>query len=75
MSVTDNGGTEMHVYSYDDIYQVTQVDYPAGYDPDLATDTAFHYDDAGNRTSVIDAGGTSSYGEERGSHLVLGIIA
>jgi YD repeat-containing protein len=61
MSVTDSGGTEMHVYSYDDIYQVTQVDYPAGYDPDLATDTTFHYDDAGNRTSVIDSGGTSSY--------------
>jgi hypothetical protein len=30
MSVTDNSGTEMHVYSYDDIYQVTGVDYPAG---------------------------------------------
>ncbi|NLH40411.1 MAG: hypothetical protein GX448_01120, partial [Planctomycetes bacterium] len=61
MSVTDSSGTEQHVYSYDDIYQVTAVDYPAGYNPALATDTTFNYDDAGNRTSVIDSGGTSTY--------------
>jgi len=39
----------------------TAVDYPAGYDPALATDTTFNDDDAGNRTSVIDCGGTSTY--------------
>jgi len=61
MSVTDSSGTEQHVYTYDDIYQVTAVDYPAGYDPALATDTTFNYDAAGNRTTVIDAGGTSTY--------------
>jgi len=37
MAVTTSGGTETHSYTYDSIYQVTQVDYPAGYDPDLAT--------------------------------------
>ena len=37
----------MHVYSYDDIYQLTAVDYPAGFDY-LATDTTFNYDAAGN---------------------------
>ncbi len=61
MAVTNSGGTEMHVYSYDDIYQITAVDYPTGYDPALATDTTFNYDAAGNRTTVIDAGGTSTY--------------
>ena len=61
MAVTTSGGTEMHVYTYDDIYQITGVDYPAGYDPNLATDTTFTYDDAGNRINVNDAGGTSSY--------------
>ncbi len=60
MSVTDGGGTRMHVYTYDDIYQVTAVDYPADYGY-LATDTTYAYDEAGNRTTVIDAGGTSSY--------------
>lgn len=32
MSVTDSGGTKMHVYSYDNIYQLTDVNYPVGYD-------------------------------------------
>ena len=50
----------MHLYTYDSIYQITEVNYPAGYDY-LATDTTFTYDAAGNRTAVIDAGGTSSY--------------
>jgi YD repeat-containing protein len=48
------------VYSYDSIYQITEVNYPAGYE-DTFTDTEFGYDAAGNRTTVIDAGGTSSY--------------
>ena len=47
MMVTDSSGTRTHVYSYDDIYQLTAVDYPAGFDY-LATDTTFHYDAAGN---------------------------
>ena len=29
MMVTDSSGTRTHVYSYDDIYQLTAVDYPA----------------------------------------------
>jgi uncharacterized protein RhaS with RHS repeats len=40
--------------------QVTEANYPAGYEY-LATDTTFNYDGVGNRTSVIDTGGTTSY--------------
>jgi RHS repeat-associated protein len=60
MMVTAGGVTRTHVYTYDNIYQITNVDYP----PELsylATDTEFHYDAAGNRTSVIDGGGTTPY--------------
>ena len=32
MAVTDSGGTKMHLYTYDKIYQVTEVNYPAGYE-------------------------------------------
>ena len=60
MAVTDSGGTRTHVYSYDNIYQITGVDYPTGFDY-LATDTTFNYDAAGNRTSVIDGSGTCNY--------------
>ena len=59
MAVTDSSGTRMHVYSYDDIYQITEVDYPEELEY-LATDTQFAYDAAGNRTSVIDGSGTCS---------------
>jgi RHS repeat-associated protein len=60
MMVTAGGVTRTHVYTYDNIYQITNVDYP----PELsylATDTEFHYDAAGNRTSVIDGSGTCTY--------------
>jgi YD repeat-containing protein len=60
MLVTDGSGTKTHVYGYDNIYQLTDVNYPAGYDY-LATDTTFNYDAAGNRTTVIDGGGTATY--------------
>jgi len=60
MMVTDSGGTRTHVYTYDNIYQITEVDYPSGFDY-LATDTEFNYDAAGNRTSVIDGSGTCTY--------------
>jgi len=60
MAVTDNGGTKMHLYGYDKTYQVTEVNYPVGYEY-LATDTTYNYDAVGNRISVIDAGGTTSY--------------
>ncbi len=60
MVVTDSGGTRTHVYSYDSIYQLTSVDYPAELSY-LATDTTFNYDAAGNRSSVIDGSGTSTY--------------
>jgi RHS repeat-associated protein len=60
MSVTDASGTKLHVYDYDKIYQLTDVNYPPGYDY-LATDTTFNYDAAGNRTTVIDGGGTTTY--------------
>ena len=48
------------MYSYDNIYQITDVNYPAGFSY-LATDTTFNYDAAGNRTSVIDGSGTTPY--------------
>ncbi len=60
MSVTDSNGTSMAVYGYDDIYQITDANYPASLDH-LATDTTFSYDDVGNRTSVVDDDGTVSY--------------
>ena len=60
MQVTDSSGSRTTVYSYDATYQLTSVDYPAGFDY-LATDTTFNYDAAGNRTSVIDGSGTTSY--------------
>ncbi|MDI6451757.1 RHS repeat-associated core domain-containing protein [Anaerobaca lacustris] len=60
MSVTDSSGTKIHVYDYDNIYQVTDVDYPEDFDY-LATDTTFEYDEVGNRTSVVDDAGTVNY--------------
>jgi len=47
--------TDSHTYSYDDIYQVTYVDYPEGYE--YGDNTTFNYDDACNRSSV----GTVNY--------------
>jgi len=52
--------TDQHLYTYDDIYQVTDVNYPTSYENWKIYDTTFNYDDAGNRTSVID-GGTTTY--------------
>ena len=50
--------TDTHTYTYDDIYQVTDVNYPASYS--WVSDTTFDYDAAGNRSSVV-AGGTTGY--------------
>ena len=62
MTVTHNNNPpETHAYTYDAIYQITGVDYPDGFDENLATDTDFYYDDAGNRTSVIDGSGNCTY--------------
>ncbi len=60
MSVTDSSGTKIHVYDYDNIYQVTDVNYPEDLDY-LATDTTFNYDEVGNRSSVVDDAGTVNY--------------
>ncbi len=60
MVVSDGSGSKTHVYSYDDIYQLTDVNYPTGYDY-LATDTTFNYNAVGNRTTVVDGGGTTTY--------------
>jgi len=60
MQVTDGGGVRNHEYTYDSIYQITDVNYPTSM-AYLATDTQFSYDAAGNRTSVIDGSGTCSY--------------
>ena len=45
MAVTDSNGTSTHVFGYDDIYQVTDVNYPEDFDY-LATDTTFNYEAA-----------------------------
>ena len=58
--MTDSSGTCGYEYTYDSIYQLTAVDYPASLSY-LATDTTFDYDAAGNRTSVIDGSGTCTY--------------
>ncbi len=60
MTVTDGSGVRKHLYTYDDIYQITEVNYPRELSY-LATDTTFNYDNAGNRTSVIDGSGTCTY--------------
>ncbi len=52
---TASWGTQ--TYSYDNIYQVTQVDYPDGYP---FSDMTYYYDPVGNRDSTID-GGTVNY--------------
>ncbi len=44
-----------HVYDYDKLYQVTDVNYPPEFE---YLDTVFDYDPVGNRTSVVDANGT-----------------
>ncbi|MCG2711361.1 MAG: DUF6531 domain-containing protein [Candidatus Omnitrophica bacterium] len=56
LTKTDSNGT--HAYTYDDIYQLTNADYPDGYEHD---DTAYNYDKLGNRTTVTDTAGTTTY--------------
>ena len=55
MSVTGSWGTQ--TYTYDNIYQVTGVDYPAGY---TFADKTYNYDPVGNRDSTAN-GGTTDY--------------
>ncbi|MFC1636012.1 DUF6531 domain-containing protein, partial [Planctomycetota bacterium] len=43
---------ESHSYTYDDIYQLTDVEYPPNYGNGEFTFTEFAYDAAGNRSSV-----------------------
>ena len=42
-------GTDLHSYTYDNIYQLTEVDYP---EDSFTDDTSFIYDPAGNRWQV-----------------------
>ena len=58
LTMLTNGQT--HTYDYNDIYQITHVDYPDGYGNGLIHDKTFDYDAAGNRASVSN-GGTVSY--------------
>jgi RHS repeat-associated protein len=60
MLLTDNSGSRSTVYTYDNTYQLTDVNYPDSFNY-LATDTHFNYDGVGNRTSTVDGGGTTSY--------------
>jgi len=55
LSMTISQGT--HNYTYDNISQLTHVDYPAG-DPFL--DKTYNYDPVGNRDTVVN-GGTVDY--------------
>lgn len=52
-SMTVNS-TQLHSYQYDDIYQLTHVQYPD------ASSADYQYDSLGNRTIVAD-GGTANY--------------
>ena len=54
-TMTTEDGT--HTYSYDKIYELTAVNYPAG---SSFSDQTFHYDSAWNRTTTIN-GGTEEY--------------
>jgi YD repeat-containing protein len=60
MTVTDGSGVRKHVYSYDALYQITDVNYPSSM-AYLATDTKFRYDAAGNRIDVNDGSGLCRY--------------
>jgi len=55
LTMTTSFGTQ--TYSYDNIYQVTGVDYPAFY---AFSDMAYQYDSCWNRESTIN-GGTTNY--------------
>ena len=55
ISGTSRNGT--HQYTYDDIYQLAQVDYP---DASPVSDKTYTYDHVGNRTSTVN-GGTVNY--------------
>jgi hypothetical protein len=49
MTVTDGSGVRKHVYSYDAIYQITDVNYPSSMSY-LATDTTFTYEETWGQT-------------------------
>ena len=51
--MTDPDG--LHNYTYDDIYQLTDANYP------VRPDQHYDYDDAGNRATVIDGANATSY--------------
>ena len=50
-------GTKDHSYYYDDIYRLTEVEYPDNF---FAANIAFEFDDVGNRTTVTN-NGTRTY--------------
>lgn len=54
-SMTTTGG--LHSYTYDNIYQLTNADYLAGYP---SPDMTYNLDEVGNRISTVN-GGTISY--------------
>jgi len=54
MTVDD---TEEHKYDYDVLYQLTEVNYPAGWPHNTVT---YSYDALGNRKSIVN-GGTTNY--------------
>ena len=56
LSMTQDSGLTTQ-YTYDNLYQLTQADYPEG---SPFPDTTYNYDELGNRTSTQD-GGTTSY--------------
>ena len=58
-----------HSYAYDDIYQLTQVDYPAG-DPFL--DKTYNYDPVGNRDSMVNGGAISYAHNELNEYTLVG---
>jgi RHS repeat-associated protein len=54
--MTDSN-SNLHEYTYDELYQLTEVNYPDSYIHDVVT---YNYDALGNRKSVVN-GGTTNY--------------
>jgi RHS repeat-associated protein len=56
LTMTDSN-SNLHEYTYDKLYQLTEVNYPDNYIHDVVT---YNYDALGNRKSVVN-GGTTNY--------------
>ena len=56
LSTRTDPESQVITYGYNKRNELTSIDYPVG-----TTDISFQYDDAGNRTQMVDASGTTTY--------------